>query len=128
MPGIEETGVLDAIAHDPKTDEVVLLMQENRPWSGSDEQLFQLQEKLNTYLSFALDGEMNEAFPQFAGKKVRIQLDSPKMPDERSLDFLQDVYEQMKFQAIRFELRVTDDEFPDGEGGCGSGCGCHHGH
>ena len=127
MPGIEETGVLDAIAHDPKTDEIVLVMHESRPWNGGDEQLFQLQEKLNTYLSFALDGEMAEAFPQFAGKKVRIQLDTPKMPDERTLDFLQAVYDQMAFQSIRFEMHVTDDDCPPGEGGCGSGCGCHHG-
>jgi len=126
MPGIEETGVLDAIAHDPKTDEVVLMMLESRPWSGGDEQLFQLQEKLNTYLSFALDGEMAESFPQFAGKKVRIQLDTPSMPDERTLEFLQAVYDQIALQEIRFELHVTDDECPPDEGGCGSGCGCHH--
>ncbi|MGC3992079.1 MAG: hypothetical protein QM796_20775 [Chthoniobacteraceae bacterium] len=127
MPGIEETGVLDAIAHDPKTDEIVLIMQEQREWSGGDEQLFQLQEKLNTYLSFALDGELAEAFPQMAGKKVRIQLDTPKMPDERTLDFLQSVYDQIALQEIRFELHVTDDDCPPGEGGCGHGCGCHHG-
>ena len=32
------TGVIDVIAHDPKTDEVVLVMQEPNEWNGSDEQ------------------------------------------------------------------------------------------
>ncbi|MEI9896071.1 MAG: DUF6572 domain-containing protein [Chthoniobacter sp.] len=50
---------------------------------GSELRLFQLQEKINAYLSFALDGEMAEAYPQFDGKKIRLQLDCVGMPGQR---------------------------------------------
>ena len=33
------TGVIDVIAHDPKTGEVVLVMNEPNEWDGLDEQL-----------------------------------------------------------------------------------------
>jgi hypothetical protein len=52
------TDVIDLFAHDPKTDEVVLVMKEPRPWDGSDERLHQLQEKFNAYVSFLLDGAL----------------------------------------------------------------------
>lgn len=131
MPsGIEHTDIIDVIAHDPATDAVTLIMHESRPWDGSEEQLFQLQEKLNTYLSFALDGEMAEAYPQFVGKPVRIQLDCHAMPDERTRSLLQQVRDQIAFQEIDLQVRVfshgpSSEQPPDH--GCGhGGCGCKH--
>ena len=117
--GVEHAHVIDLIADDTKTGEVTLIMLEERPWDGSEFRLFQLQEKINAYLSFALDGEMAEAYPQFANRKLRIQLDCVGMPDPGVVEFLSMVREQIGFQGINFEVRVM------GEGGCGSGCTCH---
>ena len=101
---IEHINIIDLVAHDPATDEVVLAMSEPRPWTGSDAQLFQFQEKLNTYLSFALDGEMLEAYPQFAGKKVRLRLECAASPDPRTQDCIEKVRRQIAFQEIEFEV------------------------
>ena len=117
--GVEHAHVIDVIAHDSKTDEVTLIMLEPRPWDGEEVRLFQLQEKINAYLSFALDGEMAEAYPQFNGKKIRLQLDCVGMPPSEVVGFLNAVREQISFQDINLEVRVM------GEGGCGPGCGCH---
>lgn len=117
--GVEHAHVIDVIAHDSKTDEVTLIMLEPRPWDGSELRLFQLQEKINAYLSFALDGEMAEAYPQFDGKKLRLQLDCVGMPGSDVVGFLSTVREQIAFQDINLEVRVM------GEGGCGPDCGCH---
>ena len=94
-------------------------MLEPRPWDGSEMRLFQLQEKINAYLSFALDGEMAESFPQFQGKKIRLQLDCVGMPGNDVVGFLSMVRDQIAFQGINLEVRVM------GEGGCGAGCACH---
>ena len=104
---IETTNVIDLVAHDPATDEVVLVMNEPRPWSGSDQQLFQFQEKLNTYLSFALDGEMHEAYPQFTGKKLRLQLETAFEPDPRTLDCIALVKRQIAFQELDFIVKIV---------------------
>lgn len=126
MPsGIEHTDVIDVIAHDPSTDTVTLIMKEPRPWDGSDQQLFQLQEKINTYLSFALDGEMHEEYPQFKGKPVRLQLDCHALPDERTRYFLQQVRDQIAFQEIDLQVRVFTHDPNTPQSSCGGGCQCH---
>jgi hypothetical protein len=119
--GVEFAHVIDVIADDAKTGEVALIMLESRPWDGAELRLFQLQEKINAYLSFALDGEMAEAYPQFAGRKLRLQLDCVGMPGDDVVGFLSTVRDQIAFQGINLEVRVM------GEGGCGPGCGCHAG-
>jgi hypothetical protein len=117
--GIEQTAVIDLFAHDAKTDEVVLGMFEPRPWDGSELQLFQLQEKFNAYVSFLLDGELAEAHPELAGKKMRIELRCAEMPHGRALDLLGAIHDQLALQEIRVEVIV-----PDRSGNCGSGCSC----
>jgi hypothetical protein len=100
------TGVIDVIAHDPKTNEVVLVMNELSEWDGSDGQLLALQERFNTYTSFLLDGEMAEAHPELAGKPARIELRCAHMPDTRALELLGLIHDQLAFQEIKLEVVV----------------------
>jgi Family of unknown function (DUF6572) len=104
------TGVIDMIAHDPKTNEVVLVMNEPNEWEGSDEQLLSLQERFNVYVSFLLDGEMAEAHPELAGKPTRIELRCAHMPDTRALEFLGLIHDQLAFQDIKMEVVIRNDE------------------
>ena len=123
--GLERTGMLDAFAHDTRDDVLVLAMFETRAWDLGDRQLFQLQEKLNAYVSFILDGEMGENFPHLTGKPVRIELRTSHEPSERALGFLGRARDQLALQQIRLEVILVDgaEEHTDGCG-CGHG-GCH---
>ncbi len=116
--GLEHPGVLDALAYDERTDRVVVAMFETRPWSGGDLQAFQLQEKLNAYASFVLDGEMEEQYPDARGRRVCIQLRTIFEPDERTLGFLKLVREQLEFQQIDLETVLIG---AAGESHCGCG-------
>src|SRR6201993_2866041 len=102
------TGVIDVMAHDAKTGEVVLVMNEPNEWDGSDEQLLALQERFNAYVSFLLDGEMAEAHPELAGKPTRIELRCAHMPDARGLELLGHIHDQLAFQEIKLEVVVRD--------------------
>ena len=104
----DRTGVIDVIAHDPKTGEAVLVMNEPNEWDSSDEQLLSLQERFNAYVSFFLDGEMAEAHPELAGKPARIELRCTHMPDSRALELLGHIHDQLAFQEIRLEVVVRD--------------------
>ena len=106
--GIEQTAVIDFFAHDTKTDEVLLVMFESRPWDDSDLQLFQLQEKFNAYVSFLLDGELADAHPELAGKQGRIELRCAEMPEGRALDLLNAIHDQLALQEIRVEVIVEN--------------------
>ena len=101
-------GVIDVIAHEPKTGEVVLVMNEPNEWDGSDDQLLSLQERFNTYVSFLLDGEMAETHPELAGKPTRIELRCAHIPDTRALELLGHIHDQLAFQEIRLEVVVKD--------------------
>lgn len=127
--GLETPGVLDAIAYDDRAGRVIVAMFETRPWTGGDAQAFQLQEKLNAYASFILDGEMEETYPELAKKRVCIQLRTTYEPDDRTLGFLEMVREQLGFQEIDLDTVFIGDESSaePGSGSCGTGCGCHPG-
>ena len=121
--GIERTGMLDAFAHDTREDILVLAMFETRPWEHGERQLFQLQEKLNAYVSFVLDGEMKENFPHLLGKPIRIELRTSHEPPRRALDFLGRARDQLSLQQIGLEVVVIGEVTASGDGCCGGNAG-----
>ncbi|HEY2626435.1 MAG TPA: DUF6572 domain-containing protein [Candidatus Udaeobacter sp.] len=106
----DRAGIIDVVANDPKTGEVVLVMNEPGAWSGSDERLLGLQERFNAYVSFLLDGEMAEAHPDLVGKLARIEVRCAHMPDARALELLGMIHDQLAFQEIKMEVVVRNDE------------------
>jgi hypothetical protein len=107
---IDRIGVIDLIAHDTKTDEAVLVMEESHPWDGSDEQLHALQERFNAYVSYLLDGECEEAHPELVGKRARIEVRCAHMPDARAIELLGLIHDQLAFQDIKMEVIVRNAE------------------
>jgi len=118
ITGVANPAVIDLFAHDPKTDEILLAMNEPRAWDGSDERLHELQEKFNAYVSFLLDGEMIASHPELAGKSARIELRCDYMPDDRALGLLDLIHDQIALQEIKMEVVVAQQ-------GCGDACACH---
>jgi hypothetical protein len=116
---ISRTHVIDLIGHDPKSDEIVLVMSEPGEWDGSEERLHEVQERFNAYTSFLLDGECAESHPELVGKRARIEVRCTRMPDTRALELLGMIHDQLAFQDNKMEVVVA------GEEGCGSGCTCH---
>jgi hypothetical protein len=104
----DRLGMIDVIAHDPKSDEAVLVMNQPSPWDDSDEQLYQLQERFNVYVSFLLDGEFAEWNPRLAQKPVRIEVRCAQMPEGRTLDLLTKIHDQLAHQEIRVEVLVRE--------------------
>src|SRR5215207_2494583 len=121
--GIEHTAVIDLLAENPASGRVELVMFEPRPWDGGEEQLFQLQEKLNAYMSFALDGEMAEAYPALADRPLSLVLRCLEAPPPEAVGFLAQVREQIALQGIDLEVRYAhESEAASGGGSCGHGC------
>lgn len=113
---LDKPGVIDAIGIDETSGRVVMVIRHEAPWDGSDSQLYLLQEKLNAYLSFALDGEMAETFPDSKDRPLSLRIDTSSQPDSRTLHLLSHVRHQIEFQDITLDLRLI---------ACSSDCGCH---
>ena len=103
------TALIDVIAQDAKTGEVVLVMNEPDDWDGSDERLLALQERFNAYVSFLLDGEMTESHPELAGKPARIEVRCGHMPDTRALELLCLIHDQLALQEVKLEVVVKNE-------------------
>ncbi|HYR24120.1 MAG TPA: DUF6572 domain-containing protein [Chthoniobacterales bacterium] len=102
----DRVGVIDMIAHDPKTDEAVLVMNEPAAWDGSEQRLLELQERFNAYVSFLLDGEFAEWDPKLAQKRARIEVRCAHLPDKRALDLLGSIHDQLAHQEIDVQVVV----------------------
>lgn len=119
VTGVANAAVIDLFGVDERTDAILLVMKEDRPWDDSDLRLHELQEKFNAYVSFLLDGEMIAEHPELANKKARIELHCVDMPDERGIELLGLIHDQLALQEIVMEVVVAE------ASGCGSGCTCH---
>jgi hypothetical protein len=79
-PGVENPQILDLITTDPASGDVLLVMIERRPWGAHPHQLRQIEEKINRYMAYALDGFLVQHHPKYAGRRVCLRLDCAEPP------------------------------------------------
>jgi hypothetical protein len=67
------------------------------PWTGSDAELISLQQKINTYVGFALDGQLHATYPETKGLGWRIVINAHAgQPDDRSAQVIAQVTEGVR--------------------------------
>jgi hypothetical protein len=104
---VQETNVIDFVAHRAKTDTVVLVMVEARDWGDAGALLPDLQTKFNTYLTYALDGQLKEDYPDMAGKAIRFELRTKYPPTQREQQFFEIVTRQyLQPEGITFDWKL----------------------
>lgn len=110
--GVNNPDVIDLVTHDPATDEIVVIMIEDRTWSVDPEQVDQLLRKINTYLHFIEDGDLVEHFPQAAGKPVRMQLDCNEAPTGEAEQLIEEAQQLLLSRGITFAVNVIVNVIP----------------
>jgi hypothetical protein len=70
---IDDLNVVDAISLDPH-GVVNLTIFDAWDWVDEGRHLLAIQEKMNTYFNFIQSGQLLEAYPDAAGKKILINL------------------------------------------------------
>ena len=105
--GVHNPRVVDLVTEDDATGEVVLVMLEERPWETNPEQLRQLEAKFNAYLEYALGGHLARQYPQYLGRKLRLQLDCAENPRPSDSAFFTAMANFAAAEGIRMIVRVT---------------------
>jgi Holliday junction resolvase-like predicted endonuclease len=103
--GVENPMVLDLVTLEGDT--VVLVMIERRRWGAAAQQLTQIEEKINRYMAYALDGFLVQHYPQYQGKAVQIRLDCVEAPQGEVARFVQAAAQSMKAYALGFAVNVV---------------------
>ena len=101
---VEDSSVVDFVTVEP-SGEVILVMVEGRDWDGSDERLYELQEKINSYSAFVRDGEIREKYPELTGRPVRLELRCVGVPDPRTAHFLELVRSRLQEERLGFSVK-----------------------
>ena len=108
--GVQNPMVIDLITLDKASDTVVLVMTERRPWGAVAEQLTQqfnqIEEKVNRYMGYVLDGFLAEHYPQYLGKAVRIRLDCAEAAHGESARFVEAMTDAIEGHGIHFAMTV----------------------
>ena len=104
--GVQNPMVIDLITLDRASDTVVIVMIERRRWGVVGEQLKQIEEKLNRYMGYVLDGFLAEQYPQYVGKPVQIRLDCAEAPHGEALRFVAAMTDACHGHGIHFTTAV----------------------
>jgi hypothetical protein len=106
-PGVENPMIMDLISADAASGKVVLAMFERRAWGASPLQFRQIEEKINRYLGYVLDGFLAEQYPKYIGKRVQIRLDCAQAPHGTAVDFVQAAQQAIETHGLEFVVNVT---------------------
>lgn len=106
-PGVENPMLMDLITVDRESDKVVLAMFERRTWGASPRQFVQIEEKINRYMGYVLDGFLAEQYPQYIGKRVQLRLDCAEAPHGRAVDFVTAAQQAAEAHGLEFVVNVT---------------------
>jgi hypothetical protein len=104
--GVQNPMVIDLITLEKASDTVILVMTERRPWGVPATQFKQIEEKLNRYMGYVLDGFLAEQYPQYVGKPVRIRLDCAEAAHGEAARFVEAMTHACESHGIRFSIAV----------------------
>ena len=102
---VDQTNVVDIISKSP-TGEITLTISDHLDWTDTADNLWTLQEKLNTYLRFLESGEVYERYPDAVGRALIVHVIFKFPPNLEARSFLakaKSIVENAGFQ-FQFEL------------------------
>jgi len=100
--GTSHPGKIDIIG--VKGDKVVVsLIQADEV---DENNIFALQEKLNNYLAFILDGQLDEEFPQYRGKSAIIEVTFKFEPKGVAKDFIEKATQLCLNEGVKLVCKI----------------------
>jgi hypothetical protein len=108
-PGVQNAKVVDLITVDAASDKVVLVMVERRDWGSSPRQFLEIEEKINRYMGYVLDGFLAEHHPEFAGKSVQLRLECAQEPHGEAVRFVQAAAHAIAAHGLELVVKVTSE-------------------
>ena len=105
-PGVENPSIVDLIEVDPASGQVVLVMIERRMWDSDPRQLRQLEDKINRYLGYVIDGHLTTHYPQYKGQGVQVRLNCAEAPCGEAVAFVTAAERAVRAYGLAFVVSV----------------------
>jgi hypothetical protein len=105
VSGVWDHTTIDVVAVDADGT-CLLAMVEDRRWNVDPAQEIQLRNKINAYVGYITGGDLIEAYPDAAGKPVRIELHCVQEPTGRIAAVVQHAASELHKLDIGFVVNV----------------------
>ena len=105
-PSVENPAIVDLIEVDPASGQVALVMIERRAWDSGPHQFRQIEEKINRYMGYVLEGHLASHYPQYAGQDVQIRLTCAQAPCGDAVTFVSAAERAVRAHGLEFVLHV----------------------
>ncbi|MBL8633490.1 MAG: hypothetical protein JNM40_09695 [Myxococcales bacterium] len=113
---LHKTAIIDLIARSENGRYDLVFVIEKGEWEQHGA-LYALQEKLNTYSSYALDGAMTERYPESEGQSKVIRIMSVDRPPDEAVQFLMKVEALLVPEGLQLKLERIGGDATDGSEG-----------
>jgi hypothetical protein len=106
---IEKTDIIDFVSIGKKTGVVNLTLVDPLDWSDEGCHLVLLQDKINTYLQFIENGEVEQSYPAAIGRKRSINIVAQHEPTKEGFKFLSLVRNAIEEAGYGFKFELRPD-------------------
>jgi Family of unknown function (DUF6572) len=102
--GILYPEIIDFVAADE--EECVLVVVQDEYLSKED--AFALQEKLNNYLCYGIDGRLFRDYPDCIGKRLVLQINLFQIPDPFVFEFLEKAKSSIEQEGAHLRIKMME--------------------
>jgi hypothetical protein len=106
VEGLANPGGVDTVVV-PDQGPVELVLRHPEAWDGSDHRQLLLQEKLNRYLEYVVDGELLAAHPAAQGRAWTVVVECASAPDARTAAYLRHAATELRGAGGDVTVHVT---------------------
>lgn len=104
--GAKNPRVVDLIEYSPADDVLYIHILEDRPWVEEREMLLQLEEKINNYLDYVLDGHLGRDYPQYSSVPVCVLFCFRCNPTGLASEMLKAVQDFLNSVGLGFKVLI----------------------
>ena len=99
---IEKSHAVDGLGVSRLDGKIILIISDHLAWRDTQQHFDLLEKKVNAYLSFVASGQLYEVLPDARDKGIRIELIHEHAPDEKAIEFLTAIKEQLNSIGLEF--------------------------
>jgi|GEM_PF-337584 len=99
---IDDAGTIDALGIEPETGHALMIISDCLDWSDVVAHMNALQYKVGAYLGFIHSGQLDENFPEGAGRARKIGIIQQCEPPAIALQLLDGLGQQLAAMNVEF--------------------------
>jgi hypothetical protein len=112
------SATIDIFTETPQTGEFALIIVEDGPWPDENSDwsncLSRIQSRIYNAMDIAIDGHLAAKYPDAKGRRVRIQIDSPRGIPKRLMQLISNLRNLLDQEKNEYHIAIKQSKFTQG--------------